>query len=286
MLALSLSVLVSVAGAIVQPDPVWDSVAAILKAPPAPITAYHRFGFPRTDLTVKVGDVTVATGLALGGWVGFSGPADDAAVIGDLVVRPDEAAGVTNILMGRSVTVTAIHNHLTGESPEVVYLHFVGEGPALDLARTIDAAIATTATPRGIKPGPPAPPVLDTAAVFNGLGLRGRAAGAVINLTAQLIQVPIRVGHHDLPAALAAASPINLQAVSAGRVVATGDFALTGAVAPAVLLALRAAGIAVTAIHSHFITSAPSLVYIHFWADGPLATVVTGLGAVLDAARS
>src|SRR4029077_1727788 len=49
----------------------WDSVAQILQAsPPSATGGYYRYGLPRRDITLKIGDVTVSPALALGAWAG------------------------------------------------------------------------------------------------------------------------------------------------------------------------------------------------------------------------
>ena len=88
-----------------------------------------------------------------------------------------------------------------------------------------------------------------------------------------------------MPPALMFGSPINIQAVSPNRAVATGDFAIQAERVQPVLRALAEHGIAATAVHSHLVGEQPTLYYIHFWADGPLPGVVRGLRAAVDAAR-
>ena len=50
----------------------------------------HRYGFPRTDLSVTLDGVTIKPALALGGWVAFKAMNDDAMVMGDVVLLEDE----------------------------------------------------------------------------------------------------------------------------------------------------------------------------------------------------
>src|SRR5262245_27649465 len=77
-----------------KPDPLWDSVGTILKSPPTAASGYTRYNFPRRDIPLKLGDVSVAPGLALGSWAGFAGNADSAIAMGDLVLLGSEVAGV------------------------------------------------------------------------------------------------------------------------------------------------------------------------------------------------
>jgi hypothetical protein len=85
--------------------------------------------------------------------------------------------------------------------------------------------------------------------------------------------------------ALGYGSPINIQAVSPQRAVATGDFSVRAGNVEGVTRALAEHGIMATAVHSHMVGDAPTVSYIHFWADGPLADVVAGLRSAVEAAR-
>jgi hypothetical protein len=85
--------------------------------------------------------------------------------------------------------------------------------------------------------------------------------------------------------ALGYGTPINIQAVSATRAVATGDFSVVGSKVAPVFTALTTHGITTTAVHSHLVGEEPRIYYMHFWADGPLTDVLQGLRAALDAAR-
>ena len=47
----------------------WQQVDAILGRKPAVSADVHRYGFPRTDLSVTLDGVAIKPALALGGWV-------------------------------------------------------------------------------------------------------------------------------------------------------------------------------------------------------------------------
>src|SRR4030088_1792014 len=53
-----------------------------------------RFGMPRKDLHVTLGDVAIKAGLALGSWTAFMRTADGAMAMGDLVLTEDEVGPV------------------------------------------------------------------------------------------------------------------------------------------------------------------------------------------------
>ena len=272
-------------GAQSTPATAWDSVGRVLRAPGTLTGGYHRYNLPRRDITLHLGDVTVAPSLALGAWAGFGGPPTDAMMMGDLVLTGAELKPVLAELARQRLDVTAIHNHLAGEEPRITYVHFHGQGRATDLADRLDHVLSLTATPRPVTASAPTPVTVDTAMVFRALGASGKAQGNVAQLS--FILVPGRVSMHGrtVVPALGYASPVNVQMVDSSRAVATGDFAVPGAKLDGILDALATHDITATAVHSHLIGEQPRLYYVHFWADGRPEDVLRGLRAALDAAR-
>ena len=267
------------------PVTAWDSVGRVMGTSPVAAPGYTRFNFPRRDVTLRVGDVTVSPSLALGAWAGFSGTPANAIAMGDLVVTSDELKPVLAELSRQGVDVTSVHNHLAGDTPHMSYVHFHAHGGALDIARRLDKVLARTATPRPVAPTTPAAVTIDTALVFSTLGASGRAQGAVAQVSLNLVGVDVSMHGAPLVAALAYASPLNVQLVDANRAVATGDFAVLQRALDPLLDALAAHGITATAVHSHLVGESPAVYYVHFWADAPLADVVRGLRAAVDATK-
>ncbi len=266
------------------PGASWDSVAAILKAPVTQAAGYLRVNLPRRDLRLRLGDVEVAPALALGAWIGFSGEPASAMVMGDLVLTSAELGPVLAELARGGVDITAIHNHLVGAEPQLAYVHFHAAGTAVALARRLGAAIALTGTPLPVASAVAQPVTIDTAAVFTALG-PGKAQGAVAQLSLVLVPDAVSMDGHPVLPAMGYGTPINLQAISPERLVATGDFAVLGQRVGPVLRALAAQGITATAVHTHLIGETPAVYYIHFWADGAPAAVLRGLRAAVDAAK-
>ncbi len=263
----------------------WDSVGRILGTADAFVGGYHRYNLPRRDLSVRIGDVSVAPQLALGAWVGFSGTPNNTTMMGDLVLTSSEVGRVQAALAREGIEVTAVHNHLVGEEPQLTYVHVHGMGGAATLAQRLDRVIVLTGTPRPVQPAPGQPLTIDTAAVFTALGQAGRAQGAVAQVSFILVPEQVMLDGRMVTPALGYGSPVNVQMVDAARAVATGDFAVTGPRVGALLTALARHGITATSVHTHLIGESPSLYYIHFWADGPLPEVLRGLRAALDTVR-
>jgi len=265
--------------------PVWDSVAAILRTPAVASAGYVRFNLPRRDFTVRMGDVTLAVPLAAGAWAGFTGTAREAMTMGDLVVTRTELGPVEAELQRQRLDVTGIHDHLVGEEPRLTSLHFQGEGAAVDLARRLDSVLSRTGTPRPVTAAAAPPVTIDTALVFNALGQHGRAAGNVAQLAFDLVRRKVRWHGHTLVPALAFGSPVAIQQINRSRAVATGSLAILAPQVGPVLRAMAANGVLAEALHGHMVDETPPVYVVHFWCDGPLAGVVQGLRAVLDAAR-
>src|SRR6266850_2899059 len=118
----------------------------------------YKVGFPRTDLKVSLGTVRIEPGLALGSWAAFRrvGEGDDTMMMGDLVLLTAEVNPVMTRLLENGLAVTALHNHLLGETPRLMYLHYEGRGSAAALAEKLKGALSLTATP--LKAGPSGPP--------------------------------------------------------------------------------------------------------------------------------
>src|SRR6201987_2946643 len=78
-------------------DVSWDKVDAVLGRKAAVAGDVHRYGFPRTDLNVRLDGVTIKPALALGGWVAFKPMGGEVMAVGDLVLLETELKpGTTN----------------------------------------------------------------------------------------------------------------------------------------------------------------------------------------------
>jgi hypothetical protein len=78
-------------------------------------------------------------------WSAFAGTSDNAVVDGDFAVSDSELQSVLKTLRGAGVNVVAIHHHMTGETPRILFVHYWGRGKAEDLAGTIRKALDQTA---------------------------------------------------------------------------------------------------------------------------------------------
>ena len=247
-----------------------------------------KFSFPRSDLAVTVGGVSLKPALALGGWVAFKETSKGQAMaMGDLVLTEAEVGPVMRALQAGGVEQTALHNHVLNETPRVMYMHISARGDRAKIAHAIHDALAQSHTPLGAAAPPSAPSAagLDTAAIAKTLGIAGKLNGVVYQ-----VSVPRREKITDMgvevPPSMGVATGINFQPTGGGKAAITGDFVLLGSEVNPVIRALTSHGIAVTAVHSHMIGEEPRLFFMHFWANDDAATLAKGLRAALDETTS
>jgi hypothetical protein len=97
----------------------------------------------------------IGNAMGVNTWAAFAGSDDKAVVDGDFAMYEGEVQGVLKALRGHEINVVAIHNHMTGENPRVIFLHFWAVGPTEQLAKGIKAALDTQTSG---KPGAAASP--------------------------------------------------------------------------------------------------------------------------------
>jgi Domain of Unknown Function (DUF1259) len=262
----------------------WTSVDQALGRPGAVQAGdVHRYGFPRSDLSVTLDGIRIKPALALGSWLAFRDTGDHAEVMGDLVLTQDEVNPVLSRLLQGGLTITALHNHLLRSTPATMYMHVYGSGDAVKLAAALREALGASHTPLGASASAAPPEALpfDTKAIDAAMGAQGKAAGGTYQFSFPRAE-PVTEDGMPLPASLGIATAINFQPTSAGRAVATGDFVMIGSEVPAVIAELRGHGIEVTALHNHLIGEQPRLFFMHFWGNGETRALTNGLRAALD----
>lgn len=101
---------------------------------------------------VTVGRKTTVDGAEMGNqmgvntWAGFAGTDDDAVVDGDFAVLEQELQPVLKSLRASGINIVAIHQHMTGEQPRMMFLHYWGQGAAQALAKAVKTALDLTHT--------------------------------------------------------------------------------------------------------------------------------------------
>jgi hypothetical protein len=265
----------------------WKDVEQALGRPGTLLPGdVYKVSFPRSDLTVTLDGVTIKPALALGSWAAYKEiGGGQVMAMGDLVLLESEVTPVMDALQKGGIEQSALHNHLVGESPHVMYMHFDGHGDAARLARTLHDALALTKTPMGPAPPPPStPPAIDlpTADLDRIIGRPGKIAGGTYQFAVPRAETIMEHGA-EVPPSMGMAVALNFQPAGNGHAAITGDFVLLATEVNPVIRVLRKGGIPVTAIHSHMLEETPRLFFMHFWANDDAMRLATTLRAALDA---
>jgi len=224
---------------------------------------------------------------------------NEVMVMGDLVLTADEVNPVLKRLEDGGVEITALHNHLLRASPSTMYMHVYGHGIPSKLATTLREALGASKTPFGAETaGIPADAAtqaattgstdqrldLDTAALDQALGRKGKVNGGVYQVSVARAEMPKDAGM-EVPEAMGSAIAINFQPTGMGKAAITGDFVLTADEVNPVVRALRSNGIEVTALHNHMLNDEPRLFFMHFWANDDAGKLAQGLKEALESVK-
>jgi hypothetical protein len=94
--------------------------------------------------TTQMHGDTMSTAMGVNTWAAFAGSDEQAVVDGDFAMRESELQAVLKALRAAGIDIVAIHQHMTGEEPRIVFLHYWGVGRTADLARGLRAALDQT----------------------------------------------------------------------------------------------------------------------------------------------
>lgn len=108
--------------------------------------AVYKITVGRDDIGLKEMGAKINARMGLNSWAAFYGSNDDAAVAGDIAMLGTELTPTLKALRSQGLDVVAIHNHMIGTQPAVIFLHYWGRGPADKLATGFKAALDQIAT--------------------------------------------------------------------------------------------------------------------------------------------
>ncbi len=101
----------------------------------------YKFTLGRDDLNLKEHGAPINARMGLNSWAAFAGNEADAQIAGDVAMSETEVAPVLKALRAHKLNVVAIHHHMLGTQPTVIFLHYWGRGPAEELAVGFRAAL-------------------------------------------------------------------------------------------------------------------------------------------------
>jgi hypothetical protein len=123
------------------------AISRIVGHPGEQSGAVYKITIGRPDIAMKAHGAAINARMGLNTWAAFTGTAADAMVAGDFAVLEPELPGVLRALRANGIEIVAIHHHMTGVAPMVVFLHYFGVGPAETLGRAVRAALDAAPAP-------------------------------------------------------------------------------------------------------------------------------------------
>jgi hypothetical protein len=99
---------------------------------------------PRNDIHVMAGGTMIPGSMGMNTPLNFQIDGKNAAINGDFMLLAAELDPVIKALRANGIEVASIHNHLMGNQPELVFMHFWAYGDALDLSKGLKAALDRT----------------------------------------------------------------------------------------------------------------------------------------------
>ena len=94
--------------------------------------------------TTRMHGHEVGKTMGVNTWAAFAGSDDRAVVDGDFAMLETELQPVLKALRHAGINIVAIHSHMAGEQPRILFLHYWGIGPAESLARAVRTALDLT----------------------------------------------------------------------------------------------------------------------------------------------
>ena len=133
-----------------SPSPAPPAAAGVTGAPLAKIIGtqgeqtgpVYKITIGRPDINLRDHGAAINARMGLNTWAAFAGTDADAMVAGDVAMLEHEVTPVLKALRSNGIDVVAIHHHMTGVDPVVIFLHYFGTGPAEKLATAVRAAVA------------------------------------------------------------------------------------------------------------------------------------------------
>jgi hypothetical protein len=103
--------------------------------------AVYKITIGRSDLALKEMGAAINARMGLNTWAAFYGSDSEAVVAGDVAMLESEVTPVLKALRSNGLDVVALHHHMTGTQPTIIFLHYWGKGEAQKLARGVKAAV-------------------------------------------------------------------------------------------------------------------------------------------------
>lgn len=91
--------------------------------------------------TATMSGIKIGSDMGADSWAVFTGVDDNATMEGDIAVREAQLQSVLKALCRGGINITAINNHLAGETPRLIFVSYWGKGYVKKLTETLKAAL-------------------------------------------------------------------------------------------------------------------------------------------------
>ena len=125
-----------------------SALAKIVGAEGETTGAVYKITIGRPDIKMMEMGAPINARMGLSTWAAFYGSDADAVVAGDVAMLDNEVQPVLKAFRANNLNVVAMHHHMIGTAPTVIFLHYWGRGPAQKLAAGVKAAVDQTGKPR------------------------------------------------------------------------------------------------------------------------------------------
>jgi hypothetical protein len=119
-------------------------LAKIVGTPGETSGAVYKITIGRPDIKMVERGAAINARMGLNTWAAFYGNDAEAVVAGDVAMLDHEVQPVLKALRDNGISIVAMHHHMIGASPNVIFLHYWGKGPAQKLAAAVRAAVDQT----------------------------------------------------------------------------------------------------------------------------------------------
>lgn len=86
----------------------------------------------------------IGSTMGINTWAAFAGSDDKAVVDGDFAMHESEVQDVLKALRKANINIVSIHQHMIGENPRIIFLHYWGTGSTEHLAKALRTALNAT----------------------------------------------------------------------------------------------------------------------------------------------
>lgn len=101
----------------------------------------YKYTVGREDLTIMAMGAEMMPSIGLNSWASFAGNKEQAHIADDIAMLQQEVNPVIKTLRQHNLEVVAVHHHMLGDDPHIIFLHYYGRGPATTLAQGFRAAL-------------------------------------------------------------------------------------------------------------------------------------------------